>query len=244
MKKLILAAFLALLLPVLGACGANKEAEASKDNAKGAEQEQKTEESKDEAKDKEMKEEKEGEKKEDAENAPEGEKNEKTDEADASSEPAANLDALEEGVFEGNKPFDFELTAFNEDKTYKLSDHLGKDPIVLTFFASWCGPCRMEMPELEEVYKEYKDKGLKVLAVNLGSGDNPENVEALISDYLLTFPVLRDEKSDVAFQYGVRGIPVNIFIGKDGAIKKHAVGMQTKETYEENVKALFEEEQQ
>lgn len=241
MKKIFLAAFLALLLPVLGACGGNKEAEASKVDPKESEQEKKTEEGKDEAKDKEMKEEKEGKKQEDAEKTPEGEK---TDESGASSESAANLDNLEEGVFEGNKPFDFELSAFNEDKTYKLSDHLGKDPIVITFFASWCGPCRMEMPELEEVYKEYKDKGLKVLAVNLGSGDNPENVEALISDYLLTFPVLRDDKSDVAFQYGIRGIPVNIFIGKDGAIKKHAVGMQTKETYEENVKALFEEEQQ
>ncbi len=169
------------------------------------------------------------------------EKTDKEDKKDKNNESAEAEKAEELGAFEGNIPYDFELVSFQDGKTYKLYDYLGKQPIIIKFFASWCGPCRMEMPELEEVYQDYQEDGLMVFAVNLGAGDSEEDVEQIISDYLLTYPVLKDEKSDVAFEYGIRSIPVNIFIGKDGVIKKHLVGMQSKESYEENVMSLLEE---
>ncbi len=158
-----------------------------------------------------------------------------------SKDTTATTEEEELGAFEGNIPYDFELTSFQDGKTYKLYDYLGKQPIIIKFFASWCGPCRMEMPELEEVYKDYQDEGLMVFAVNLGAGDSEDDVEQIISDYLLTYPVLKDSQSNVATDYGIRSIPVNIFIGKDGVIKNHIVGMQTKESYEENVMSLLEE---
>lgn len=203
------------ILPLLSACSDEKKAE----NATDQTQEQ------------------------DAKNG-EGEKTDEKQDQEAAepTEEEASSEEIEVGPFEGMIPPDFELSAFNDDKSYKLSDYLGKDPVIITFFASWCGPCRAEMPDLDEVYKAHKDKGLKVFAVNLGNGDNPEDVEQLISDYLLSFPVLKDEKSEAARFYSIRGIPVNIFVGKDGIIKKHAVGMQTKESYEEEIKALFEEQ--
>lgn len=223
-KELLLALTLILVLPVFAACGSDEK----KEDGEDADKKQSEETEKDDTERSDDK------KTEDNKSEDEGKKEDKDSEE-------AKED-VEIGPFEGNKPADFELVSFQDGKTYKLSDYLGKDPIVITFFASWCGPCRTEMPELKEVYEENKEDGLKVFAVNLGNGDRPEDVEALINDYILSFPVLKDEESDLAFEYGVNSIPVNIFIGRDGLVKKNAVGMQTKESYEENVKAIMESE--
>ncbi len=150
---------------------------------------------------------------------------------------------VEVGPFAGNTAIDFELESFTEDKTYKLSDYLGKDPIIINFFASWCGPCKKETPELNEIYKEYKDKGLKVLAVNLGNGDSEEDVKKLIEDYIVEYPVLKDPKSSIAREYLVQGIPVNIFITKDGKIYENMTGALDKESYKKRVEKLLEIEE-
>lgn len=146
-----------------------------------------------------------------------------------------------EGIMVGDLAMDFELEAFNVEGKHKISDYRGKNPVIIKFFASWCGPCHMEFPALKEVYEENGDKGLVVLAVNLGVNDIEADVVQMIDDYLIKFPVLKDPSAEVSYNYNIRSIPVNIFIDKDGIIKEKTVGMQTKEQYEKNLKLIMPE---
>lgn len=146
-----------------------------------------------------------------------------------------------EGIMVGDLAKDFELEAFNLDGKFKLSDYRGKNPVIIKFFASWCGPCHMEFPALKEIYEENGEKGLVVLAVNLGVNDPEADVMQMIDDYLIKFPVLKDPTAQVSYDYNIRSIPVNLFIDKDGIIKEKTVGMQTKEQYEKNLKLIMPE---
>ena len=104
-----------------------------------------------------------------------------------------------------------------------LSDFRGK-PVLINFWATWCGPCRDEMPFIQGVFedKEWSDQGLVILAVNLG--EPPAKVEEFMEEYGLTFPVLLDARQDAAKAYNVRGIPATFFIDKNGIIKDRQVG--------------------
>ncbi len=225
-RKLSLILVLTLILPIAFGCTDSTQTEDSKGEKQSEENAQENE-TKSDKKD------------EDINN-----NEEDTENKDAEEEKEKNIEAndVEVGPSEGNMAISFELKSFADDKTYNLNDYLGKDPIIINFFASWCGPCRVEMPDLNEVYKEYEERGLKVFAINVGNTDSEEEVKELINDYILTFPVLKDEKSELAKEYGVRSIPVNIFIDKNGIIKHHLVGSQSKENYEKFVEELFEDE--
>ncbi len=148
---------------------------------------------------------------------------------------------IEYGFEEGKTAIDFELKAFTNNKVYKLSDYIGKKPIVINFFVSYLEACRMELPELNGLYQEYEDDELMVFSINLGNTDSKADVEKLISDYILSYPVLIDEHSDIAIKYKAENLPVNLFIDKNGIIKRRVEGMQTKESFEKNVKELLAE---
>ena len=100
--------------------------------------------------------------------------------------------------------------------TVRLSDFLGK-PVVLNFWASWCGPCKMEMPDFEEIYKEYKEE-LHFIMVNLtdGSRETMDTATTFLDRSGYTFPVYYDKDSDAAYTYQVYGIPVTYFINAEG----------------------------
>lgn len=120
---------------------------------------------------------------------------------------------------------DFQLEMLVDGKVdgkLKLSDLKGKQIVLLDFWATWCGPCRAVMPTLEEVSKEYKDKGVRYIAVNLR-----EDADKII-DYLkkagLDIEVALDKDGSVAKLYQVRGIPTMAIVGKDGVVKDVHVG--------------------
>ena len=106
-----------------------------------------------------------------------------------------------------------------------LSDYLGT-PVVLNFWASWCGPCKMEMPDFQEKYEEYGNQ-IQFLMVNLTSSSSGETVEGasgFIADQGYTFPVFYDTDSDAAATYGIYSIPTTYFIDADGYALAQATG--------------------
>ena len=108
-----------------------------------------------------------------------------------------------------------------EGKTVFLSDLRG-EPVMLNFWATGCPPCRAEMPHLQQVYEEWSDKGLVVLAINLG--ESTPTVKEFVQHYHLSFPVLLDTRGSVAEKYKIRPIPVTYFIDKEGIIQAKIIG--------------------
>ncbi len=108
-----------------------------------------------------------------------------------------------------------------DGQTIALSDFRGK-PVMLNFWATWCGPCRVEMPYIQQVYDERSGDGLVVLAIDIG--ESPAKVKEFMQDYGLTFPVLLDVKTEVAKQYNIRAIPTTFFIDPDGGIRDIGIG--------------------
>ncbi|HEY5730815.1 MAG TPA: TlpA disulfide reductase family protein [Anaerolineales bacterium] len=108
-------------------------------------------------------------------------------------------------------------------ETVKLSDLRGQ-AVLVNLWATWCPPCRAEMPAIEKVYNEYKDQGFVVLAVNMTYQDTFSNIAPFIDEYGLTFPILLDETGSVGTAYQLRSLPSSFFIGRDGIIKEVVIG--------------------
>lgn len=121
-----------------------------------------------------------------------------------------------EKVEEGKKAPDFVLTDMNGEK-HRLSDYEGKG-VLLNFWATWCKPCKREMPYMESQYQKNKDNGIQVLAVNIGESDVVIN--EFIKRHGLTFPILNDKKQEVLTAYGVDPLPITFLIDKEGKIVK------------------------
>ena len=130
-----------------------------------------------------------------------------------------NLPPAEE-VNVGNAAPDFQLSDL-DGKTVSLSDFQGK-PVLLNFWASWCRPCRTEMPYIQQIYEEWSDKGLVMLTINIG--ETPSEVKKFIGNYEFSLPVLLDTKQDVGQKYNITGIPITFFIDKDGIIQDKVIG--------------------
>ncbi len=137
----------------------------------------------------------------------------------------------------GSKAPDFELYDL-EGKIHKLSEYKGA-PILLNFWATWCGPCRSEMPHLEEVYEDWKDNDLIFFAVNVG--ESSTDVTAFLDYFGFTMPVLLDNTKTVSRKYGVSGIPTTYFIDEDGIIQNRVVGaFPDRQSIEKYVTKLFQ----
>ncbi len=134
---------------------------------------------------------------------------------------------VQEGFLPGKKAYDFELKT-RDGVAMKLSDHLGKT-VVINFFASWCPPCQAEMPHFNEVYLDLKDKDVIVIGVNLTEQDDLDDLEALLKEHNIAFPILMDEKSEVANRYAIRSIPVSVIVQPDGIVSEYHVGLIDKD---------------
>ncbi len=117
---------------------------------------------------------------------------------------------------------DFTLENFDGDKL-SLSDFRGK-VVMLNFWATWCPPCRREMPSMESIYQDLGKDGFTVLAVN--QFEDPDHVFAYTGQLSVdpTFPVLFDRDSTVSQLYGVKGLPTTVLIDKQGKVVYRAVG--------------------
>ncbi len=143
--------------------------------------------------------------------------------------------ASTEGTKVGNLAPDFQLPNL-KGQVISLSGLRGK-PVLLNFWASWCGPCVFEMPFLQEIHEEWSDKGLVLLAVDIG--ESSSQVEEFIQSQGLTLPVLLDTKEEVARKYNIRGIPTTFFIDKDGIIQGVQIGaFRSKAQIEESLNKI------
>jgi peroxiredoxin len=148
--------------------------------------------------------------------------------AEPSPAPAPEPD---EGFNVGDRAIDFQLERL-DGETVALRDLRG-GPVVLNFWATWCGPCRFEMPFLQGVFEDRAGAdGLVIMAVNVGEG--PSQVAAFMEENDLSFPVLLDKDTVVAQNYNIIGIPTTLFIDKNGIIGGVQVGafMSEEELYE------------
>ena len=102
-----------------------------------------------------------------------------------------------------------------------LSDYRGK-PVILNFWASWCGPCRYEVPAFKSFYDKYGNEGVSILAVN--TQDNPDSALAYAKSDGLKFTIPVDPRGQVSSLYNVRGLPTTYFIDKDGIITSIKIG--------------------
>lgn len=96
--------------------------------------------------------------------------------------------------------------------------------LVVNFWATWCPPCRAEMPTIEAMYQEYKDQGFIVLAVDMTYQDDPFEVVPFTQEHNLTFPILLEETGDVAAAYQLRSLPSSYFINREGIISEVVIG--------------------
>ena len=120
----------------------------------------------------------------------------------------------------------------------KLSDFCGK-PVVLNFWASWCPPCKAEMPEFDEQYKALGDR-VQFLMVNITTGDDFDTARAYIDQQGYAFPVYYDFSGEAAYYYQVQNIPATFFIGADGQLLANEVGMLSKERLQSYLELLLE----
>lgn len=114
----------------------------------------------------------------------------------------------------------FELPTV-DGKTVALAGLKGK-VVFLNFWATWCPPCREEMPSMERLHQEFKDQGLAVLAVNIQ--ESPKQVARFMKDFRLSFPALLDSDMKVTGLYQVRGLPSTYLVDRNGQVVGQAVG--------------------
>ena len=117
---------------------------------------------------------------------------------------------------------DFTLSDMDES-AHTLSDLRG-NYVLVNFWATWCPPCRKEMPSLESLYQQYRDRSFRVLAVN--QWENQDHVFSYMGelDVFPSFPILFDPNSEVSERYGVRGLPTSFIIDPQGRIIYRAIG--------------------
>lgn len=117
-----------------------------------------------------------------------------------------------------------------------LADLAGQ-PVVLNFWASWCGPCRAEMPELQRLHDRLGEAGVAVVGVN--QGETPQAAAAFLESLGLSFPVALDQRTGVSRQYLVNSLPTTFFIDRDGVIRSTFIGAMSDAVLAENLRSIY-----
>jgi peroxiredoxin len=120
----------------------------------------------------------------------------------------------------GHSPPDFRLPTL-DGGSMTLSDLKGK-VVLINFWATWCGPCREEMPSLERLYRHFKYEKFTLLGVDIM--EHPETVKRFVREYNLSFPILLDKAGDVSAKYAANAIPTTYIIDKEGKAVGKAIG--------------------
>ena len=123
-------------------------------------------------------------------------------------------------------------------KNVRLDDFKGK-AILVNFWATWCGPCILETPELIDLQAKYKDRGLQIIGISID--DTPEQIQAFVKEYKVNYPMLVGvDRDDIVEAFHLpEGIPYTVFIRKDGTILDRVQGISTQAFFEDKIQKLF-----
>ena len=121
----------------------------------------------------------------------------------------------------GARAPEYRMTTLAGDSV-KISDYRGK-VVVLNVWATWCGPCVREMPQLQALHEKLASEGVEVLGVSVDYGDDAP-VTAFVKRFDLTFPILRDPSGDIQIAYATNGLPTTFIIDRSGRIRRREVG--------------------
>jgi peroxiredoxin len=130
----------------------------------------------------------------------------------------------------GSKAPDFELMDLSGEQV-RLSDQRGR-PVLINFWATWCAPCVLEMPNIQKYYERYPGEFV-VLAIN--AGESPEVVKRFVADMGLTFDILLDPGGKIQELYRLQGYPTSFFLDAEGRIQAQHIGMLTEAQLEDNL---------
>lgn len=98
------------------------------------------------------------------------------------------------------------------------------DVVILNVWATWCTPCRVEMPSLEALHRDFREKGLRVVAVSVDEPGSADAIRAFAREYALTFDILHDPSKAIQRSYLTTGVPETFVIGRDGTIRRKVIG--------------------
>lgn len=115
------------------------------------------------------------------------------------------------------------LTLDTPARPRSLADYKGQ-VVLVNVWATWCAPCRAEMPSIEQLYKEYAPKGLKVVAVSIDDPGSDHAIRSFAKQLGLTFDILHDTAGTIEHTYQTTGVPETVVIGRDGIIRKKVAG--------------------
>jgi peroxiredoxin len=124
-------------------------------------------------------------------------------------------------------PPDFELSTV-DGKSERLSEHLGKEVVLLDFWATFCEPCLAGMPHLDALYRKHRADGFVILGISIDGPDSVAQVKTIVSKLDISFPILLDQETRVVALYNPKtSAPYSVLIGRDGRILKNQEGYTT-----------------
>jgi peroxiredoxin len=121
-------------------------------------------------------------------------------------------------------------------RTVRLADLRGK-VVLVNFWATWCAPCRTEMPEIEQVYREHRARGFEVVAIDVQEG--PAEVQGFMSELGLTFPALLDRDGSASRAYRARALPSSFLVDRQGVVRYLKIGPLTTDSLGAEVNKLL-----
>ncbi|SFF45237.1 Peroxiredoxin [Paenibacillus algorifonticola] len=147
------------------------------------------------------------------------------------------ISGIKIGIHEGEIAPNFKLSSLDNEEM-SLTELKGKR-VLLNFWATWCPPCRAEMPHIEKFHEEYKDQNVVVIGINLSyTEDSIEDVLTFLRKYNVTFPILKDEKARVADLFAIRSYPTTYMIDTSGVIRQKFQGAITYDTMKTSMDSM------
>ncbi len=142
-------------------------------------------------------------------------------------------------ALDGRQAPDFALKSL-AGENMRLSEYRG-EVVMINFWATWCGPCRQEMPLLDELYSRYERVGFRLLGVNID--DDPRRATEMARDLGISFPVLFDDRKEVSRLYQVEAMPVTVILDREGVVRYTHYGYKPgyEEYYLDQVRTLLRE---